>query len=129
MVDQHSPPHTMACRSARYLHNMFVWLIIHPFAAHPPTSEAVSRYMTKAIENQTIGPLPKRTRPKDARVTRLGSFTYIPKPTSDEKANGVLAKGGLSIRLDVTDEDLHDFVHALSVLEEGLSRRWMELEA
>ncbi|MGC0340626.1 hypothetical protein RKD20_005660 [Streptomyces sp. SLBN-8D4] len=119
----------MACRSARYLHNMFVWLIIHPFAAHPPTGDAVSRYMTKAIEEQTIDPLPKRTRPKGARVTRLGCFTYIPKPASDETASGVLAKGGLSITLDVTDEDLQDFVQALSVLEGGLSRRWMELEA
>ncbi|MEU1267081.1 hypothetical protein [Streptomyces sp. NPDC005799] len=85
--------------------------------------------MTKAIEEQTIGPLPKRTRPNDVRVTRLGSFTYIPKPASDETMNGVLAKGGLSITLDLIDEDLHDFVQALSVLECGLSRRWMKLEA
>ncbi|MFF7646804.1 hypothetical protein [Streptomyces canus] len=84
--------------------------------------------MTEAIEEKTINPLPKRTHPEGGRVTRLGSFTYIPKLAHDETANGILAKGGLSITLDVTDEDLQDFVHALSVLEGGLSRRWMELE-
>ncbi len=119
----------MACRSAQHLHNMFVWLMIHPFAAQPPTGGIVTRYMTKASEEQTIDPLPKRTRPKSNRVTRLGSFTYIPQPVSDETSNGVLARGGLSITLDATDEDLQDFMQTLSVLEGGLSRRWMELEA
>ncbi|MFD8303021.1 hypothetical protein ACFV29_11825 [Streptomyces sp. NPDC059690] len=85
--------------------------------------------MTKAIEEQAISPLPKRTHPEGVPVTRLGSFTYIPKPATTATANGILAKGGLSITLDATDEDLQDFVHTLSVLECGLSRRWMELEA
>ena len=42
--------------------------------------------------------------------------------------NGILANGRLSVTLDVTEKDLQDLMHSLSVLENGLSRRWAELE-
>lgn len=78
---------------------------------------------------QAIETLPKRMRPEGVRVTRLGSFTYIPKPAAcDETVNGILANGRLSVTLDVTEKDLQDLMHSLSVLENGLSRRWAELE-
>ncbi|MET9914558.1 hypothetical protein ABZZ74_49080 [Streptomyces sp. NPDC006476] len=85
--------------------------------------------MTKAIREQAIEPLPKRIRPEGVRVTRLGSFTYIPKPAAcDDTVHGILANGGLSVPLDVTEKDLQELMHSLSVLEVGLSRRWAELE-
>ncbi|MEU3334143.1 hypothetical protein ACWCQ1_35375 [Streptomyces sp. NPDC002144] len=86
--------------------------------------------MTKATREQAIESLPKRMRPESVRVTRLGSFTYVPKPAAcDEKVNGVLANGLMSVTLDVTDKDLRELMHSLSVLEDGLSRRWAELES
>ncbi|WP_237557659.1 MULTISPECIES: hypothetical protein [Streptomyces] len=84
--------------------------------------------MTKPIRELMIKPLPKRTPAVGYRVTRMGPFTYIPKPGRDDTVHGILAKGGLSVPLDVTGKDLQDLMHALNVLEEGLSRRWMELE-
>ncbi|MFE3038355.1 hypothetical protein ACFXKY_42700 [Streptomyces canus] len=85
--------------------------------------------MTKANREQMIQPLPNRMRQEGVRITRLGSFTYIPKPVAcDDMVNGVLANGLMSITLDVTEKDLRELVHSLSVLEDGLSRRWAELE-
>ena len=82
---------------------MLVRLIIHPFATHPPTRGAVSWNITKAT---------------------------IPKPAAcDEKVNGVLANGLMSVTLDVTEKDLRELMDSLSVLEDGLSRRWAELES
>jgi hypothetical protein len=120
--------HTTTYRSARYLHNVFVGLIIHPFAAHPPTRAAVSWNMTKAAGEQAIDPLPKRMQSEAVRITRLGSFTYIPTPARDDAASGILANGGRSVTLDVTGSDLQNLVHTLNILESGLSRRWAELE-
>jgi hypothetical protein len=84
--------------------------------------------MTKATGEQTIDPLPKRMQSEVVRVTRLGSFTYIPRPARDETVNGILANGGRSVTLDVTGNDLQNFVNTLNVLESGLARRWAELE-
>jgi hypothetical protein len=86
--------------------------------------------MTKAISEQTTEPLPERVRPEGIRVTRLGSFTYIPKLAAcKDRTNGVLANGRLSVTLDATEQELQDLMHSLSVLEDGLSRRWAELES
>ncbi|MFI9242255.1 hypothetical protein ACIGXF_06635 [Streptomyces sp. NPDC053086] len=59
---------------------------------------------------------------------RLGSHTYLPAPNTAGPGKGALAKGGLLVTLEVTEEILQEFMDAMSSLERDVSRRWASSE-
>ncbi|MYW14541.1 hypothetical protein GT045_33850 [Streptomyces sp. SID486] len=58
----------------------------------------------------------------------MGSHTYLPAPDGAGAAKGALAKGGLLVTLEATEEILQEFMDAMSALERHISKRWASSE-
>ncbi|MEU2064140.1 hypothetical protein [Streptomyces sp. NPDC013455] len=59
---------------------------------------------------------------------RLGSHTYLPAPDDAGPGKGALAKGGLLVTLEASEEILQEFVDTMSFLEKQISQRWASSE-
>ncbi|MFF5855848.1 hypothetical protein ACFY8B_09435 [Streptomyces sp. NPDC012751] len=80
--------------------------------------------MTKQSRGRAVESLSERPYSTARRPMRLGSHTYLPAQNSAGRGKGVLAKGGLLVTLEVTEEILQEFMDAMNCLERHASKRW-----
>ncbi|MBL1081627.1 hypothetical protein JK359_06480 [Streptomyces actinomycinicus] len=84
--------------------------------------------MTKQTRGRGVEPLSEQLYSTARRSTRLGSHTYLPAPHNAGTSKGTLAKGGLLVTLEVTEEILQEFMDTMNSLERQISERWASSE-